>query len=91
MIFFGRERNFKPTEYRWFHECSAPDCHNRHGLDDARYLTTLLHVLKNAKAADRQKELVRETHEWLENLGVDADLDAMRLEMARRIEALLKP
>ena len=52
---------------------------------------TLLDALEKAKAADKHLDLVRETEQWLDSLGMDADLDAWRLEMARRTEALLKP
>ena len=62
----------------------------REGADDARYLTTLLDALKKAEAAGKHLDLVRETEQWLDSLGMDADLDAWRLEMARRTEALLK-
>jgi hypothetical protein len=63
----------------------------REGVDDARYLTTLLETLKQSKAAGKHIDLVDNTEQWLESVPIDADLNAMRLEMARRIEALLQP
>ena len=61
----------------------------REGVDDARYLTTLLNALKKAKAAGKHADLVAETEAWLEQLPLDVDLEAWRLEMARQTEALL--
>ena len=43
-----------------------------------------------AKAAGPHDTLVARTQRWLDNLTVKADLDAWRLEMARRTELLLK-
>jgi len=60
----------------------------REGVDDARYLTTLMDALDKAEAAGRRPELVRETCRWLEGISMDADLEAWRREMAARIEAL---
>ncbi len=62
----------------------------REGVDDARYLTTLMDALKRAKAAGRHADLVAETETWLEQVALDTDLDAWRREMARRTEALLE-
>ena len=61
----------------------------REGYDDARYLATLQDAM--AKAAGKHRRLVARTERWLGDLTVNADLDAWRLEMARRTEALLKP
>ena len=63
----------------------------REGVDDARYLATLLEAQKQACADGRHTDLVEQTRNWLDNLDVDTDLDAMRQEMAGRIEALLAP
>ena len=62
----------------------------REGCDDTRYLTTLLDALEKAKSAGKHLDLVRETEQWLDSLGMDADLDAWRLEMACTTEALLR-
>ena len=63
----------------------------REGYDDARYLATLQDAMAKAKAAGKHRRLVARTERWLGDLTVDADLDAWRLELARRTEALLKP
>ena len=63
----------------------------REGYDDARYLATLQGAMAKAKAAGRHETLVARTQRWLDNLSIHADLDAWRLEMASRTEALLKP
>jgi len=60
----------------------------REGVDDARYLTTLLDALEKADAAGRNLSIVKETRQWLEGVGIDADLEAWRLEMVQRIEAV---
>ena len=62
----------------------------REGYDDARYLATLQNAIARAKTAGKHARLVAETDQWLDNITVDADLDAWRREMARRIELLLK-
>ena len=62
----------------------------REGVDDARYLTTLLAALRMAKASGSHSGLVGQTERWLDEIDIDADLDDLRLEMARRIEAILK-
>ena len=61
----------------------------REGYDDARYLATLQDAIAKAKA--KHADFAAETQRWLDNITVDADLDAWRLEMARRTETLLKP
>jgi len=63
----------------------------REGYDDARYLATLQEAIAKAKAAGKHKRLAARMERWLGDVTVDADLDAWRLEMARRTEALLKP
>jgi len=63
----------------------------REGYDDARYLATLQDAMAKAKAAGKHRRLVERTGRWLGDLTVDADLDAWRLEMARKTEAILKP
>ena len=62
----------------------------REGYDDARYLATLQDAIARAKAGGKHGELVARTERWLDNITVNVDLDAWRLEMARRTEALLK-
>lgn len=63
----------------------------REGRDDARYLATLQDAIAKAKASGKHPRLVARTERWLDNVTVDVDLDAWRLEMARRTAALLKP
>ena len=61
----------------------------REGVDDARYLATLLDALGRTVGTYGRDPLVRETWNWL--AGLDAatgDLNAIRAEMARRIVAL---
>ena len=62
----------------------------REGYDDARYLATLQDAIAKAKAAGKHPRLVARTQRWLGDVTVNADLDAWRWEMARRIELLLK-
>ena len=42
------------------------------------------------KAAGKHKQLVAGIERWLGDITLGADLDAWRLEMAHRTEALLK-
>ena len=61
----------------------------REGVDDIRYLTTLLSRLGEATGRFPEEPVVAETQQWL--AGVDAEngnLDDIRAEMARRIVAL---
>ena len=61
----------------------------REGVDDARYLNTLLDALSKASVAYGRDPLVGQTWTWL--TGLDAatdDLNMIRTEMARRITAL---
>ena len=61
----------------------------REGYDDARYLATLQDAIARAKAAGKHVDFSAQTQRWLDNITVDADLDAWRREMARRTEMLL--
>ena len=59
----------------------------REGIDDARYLATLQAAM--AAAGPEHAALVASTQAWLDSIDAStADLDAMRLEMAWRIEIL---
>ncbi|MDP6449529.1 MAG: hypothetical protein QF773_01830 [Lentisphaeria bacterium] len=64
---------------------------SREGVDDVRYLTTLLAVLGDCAGRFPDEPLVPETYDWLRNVDLEnGDLDGIRLEMARRIVALMK-
>lgn len=61
----------------------------REGVDDVRYLTTLMHALDRAKGIYPKSATVQQTDEWIKNLDASTgDLDSVRQEMARRIVAL---
>ena len=61
----------------------------REGVDDVRYLTTLLVTLNDVMGRFPDELLIAETIEWLRNLNVaEGDLNAIRHEMAQRIIAL---
>ncbi len=62
----------------------------REGVDDVRYLTTLLATLNDVLGRFPGHPLIAETHQWLRDVDVvKGDLDGIRREMARRIVALL--
>jgi len=60
----------------------------REGVDDVRYLSTLLDALAAADKAGRHNQLVEQTRQWLRTITGDEDLDAWRNEVVRRIMAL---
>ena len=61
----------------------------REGVDDVRYLTTLVDTLTRGRGRFPGEPLVSETDDWIDGFDVaDGDLDAIRREMARRIIAL---
>ena len=62
----------------------------REGVDDVRYLATLLQAMKTAEAAGGAKaRQAQATRAWLDKLDMSsADLDVVRAEMIRRILAL---
>ena len=61
----------------------------REGVYDVRYLTTLMARLSEAAGRFPDDPIVEETWKWLRLVDVaNGDLDAIRLEMARRIVAL---
>lgn len=57
----------------------------REGVDDVRYLSTLLKAIEAAKAAGGKEALVTEAETWLENLDISGDLDEIRAGMIERI------
>lgn len=63
----------------------------REGVDDIRYLTTLLETMDRVKSRFPDEPLVRGTEKWLARLDLfsaNPDLDAIRREMASRIKKL---
>ena len=78
LVFRGEEAPFDTLAFEGFRE----------GVDDARYLATLLDAMDQALLRGEYLDLVDDTAQWLAGLDTTADLDAMRLEMAWRIEIL---
>lgn len=62
----------------------------REGYDDARYLATLKEAMAKATAERKHADLVADTRRWLDHVGVDANLNEWRAEMARRTKKLLQ-
>ena len=62
---------------------------NRESYEDASYSATLQDAVARARATDKLADYTSETRMWVDNITVDADLDAWRREMARRTEMLL--
>ena len=79
LVLRGEEAPFDTLAFEGFRE----------GVDDARYLATLQAAMSAATAQGQHTSLVNATQQWLDSLNAtNADLDAMRLEMARLIEVL---
>ena len=55
----------------------------REGVDDVRYLTTLLKAIENA--ADDKADLAKEAKQWIEAINPDDDLQTIRGEMVKWI------
>ncbi|HJN19106.1 MAG TPA: DUF4091 domain-containing protein, partial [Armatimonadota bacterium] len=63
----------------------------REGVDDVRYLTTLIEAIEAAEAAGgRKARLADDSRSWIESIDPHDDLDAIRGEMIRRIIRLRK-
>ena len=63
----------------------------REGVDDIRYLTTLMAILSDCADRFGKNDLVVQTYAWLDEVDIaEGDLDDIRREMARRIIALLE-
>jgi hypothetical protein len=60
----------------------------REGVDDIRYATTLHNAIASAVAAGQHVELAADSQLWLDGITGREDLDAVRSEMIRRIDAL---
>ena len=79
LVFRGEEAPFDTLAFEGFRE----------GVNDARYLATLQAAMSAATALGQNTALVNATQAWLDSLNAtNADLDAVRLEMARLIEIL---
>ena len=62
---------------------------HREGVDDIRYLTTLLDTLARARGSFPDHPLIRQTDDWLAGIDVaHGNLDVIRREMASRVIAL---
>ena len=57
----------------------------REGVDDTRYLATLLHAIGNS--APNQESAADAARRWLDEVDIDGDLDAIRSGM---VEWILK-
>ena len=55
----------------------------REGVDDVRYLTTLLKAIENATGG--KEELAQEAMEWVEAIDPDDDLQKTRAEVVKWI------
>jgi hypothetical protein len=53
----------------------------REGVDDVRYLATLLKRIEDAKADPARKPLASEAAQWVATLDVTRDLDELRAKM----------
>ena len=64
---------------------------SREGVDDVRYLTTLIAAVGACTGRFPDEPLVSETYHWLRTVDLEnGALDGIRLEMARRTVALMK-
>ena len=55
------------------------------GVNDVRYLSTLLKLIEEAKTKDETRSLALENERWLKEVKLTGDLDLVRKEMVRRI------
>ena len=63
---------------------------SREGVDDVRYLTTLLDKLVRLAGSSLDREIITETYRWLSRLDISGgDLDGIRREIARRTIRLM--
>jgi hypothetical protein len=62
----------------------------REGVDDVRYVATLLKAIEQAKADGAKRQLASEARQWLEAMDVRGDLDALRAKMIEWILRLKK-
>ena len=57
----------------------------REGVDDVRYLTTLLKEIERAKADDGKAALAKEAEAWVATMDTGGDLQALRANMVEYI------
>ena len=57
----------------------------REGVDDVRYLTTLLKVIERPHADAAKRELAAEARKWVETMDPQGDLSTLREKMVRWI------
>ncbi len=57
----------------------------REGVDDVRYVATLLAAIEEAKADPARRKLAEETRQWLQSIDPSGNLDTLRAEIIKRI------
>ncbi len=61
----------------------------REGVDDVKYLTTLINVVRDAKSTGANVEKVEKVERWIRSIDyANADLDEVRAEIVRNILTL---
>ncbi len=60
----------------------------REGVDDVRYLSTLLHLMDEAEKNPALSHEVRQMRDWVKTINGNGDLDATRLQIIERIQRL---
>ena len=63
----------------------------REGVDDVRYLTTLLDLVEQAKASPAKQQLAKEAEKWMATMDVASDLDGLRTKIVQWIVQLTRP
>ena len=57
----------------------------REGVDDLRYLSTLLQTIREAREDPKRAERAGEIERWIETIDPNGDLDVLRAQMTARI------
>jgi hypothetical protein len=63
----------------------------REGVDDVRYLTTLVQHIEKAKTDPAKQRLAKEAEQWVATIDVAADLDGLRGKTVEWILRLSRP
>jgi hypothetical protein len=63
----------------------------REGIDDVRYLTTLVQRIEQAKTDPAKQRLAKEAEQWVATIDVAADLDGLRGKTVEWILRLSRP